>query len=114
MSQKNYTVNEVIDVEYIPDNGKSGETVTMEIYDETGVKDAVNFPDVVMTERGSSGIYDGSFTPDTQGEWVVFISYGSGKGKTIKKYSVGGYNLDAIGQTVDSIDGAVGSPPMIG
>lgn len=117
MAIKNYLINEAIQVTYQPDNAKSGETVTMEIFDETGAKDGINFPDVVMVEILTSGRYIGSFTPDAQGEWVIMISYGSGKGKIVKQYSVGGYNLNSVGQTIDTIEiqtTGLDSPAMIG
>ena len=117
MALKNYAVNEIIKVTYQPDKASSGETVTIEIFDETGAKDPVNFPDVVMTEILTSGRYEGTFTPDTQGEWILMVSYGSGKGKLVKQYSVGGYNLDDVGQTVDTIEtqtSGIDSPAMIG
>jgi len=117
MAIKNYAVNEVIDVVYQPDNTKSGETVTMEIFDETGAKDPVNFPDVVLAEILITGRYKGSFTPDVVGEWVIMVSYGSGKGKIVKQYSVGGYNLDDVGTKVVAIESqtvGIDSPAMIG
>ncbi len=117
MALKNYKINEAIQVTYQTDGAKSGETVTMEIFDESGAKDIVNFPDVTMTEISTTGRYTGSFTPDAEGEWVVMISYGSGKGKIVKQYSVGGYNLDDIGGTVGTIEvqtQGIDSPPMIG
>lgn len=104
MAEKNYPISESIQVEYMTDGAKSGETVVMEIFDETGAKDGTNFPDVTMTERGTTGVYDGSFTPDAQGEWLVLCSYGSGKGKVIKKYSVGAYNVDSVGQAVANLN----------
>jgi len=117
MGQKDYEVGVAIPVEYNTEGFKSGETVTMEIFDETLVKDAINFPDVTMVERVDAPIYDGSFTPDVQGEWLVLCSYGSGKGKVIKKYSVGGYNLDSVGQkiaTIESQTAGLDSPAKIG
>lgn len=117
MAIKNYLINEAIQVTYQPDNAKSGETVTMEIFDETGSKDIINFPDVVMPEIVATGRYTGSFTPDNQGEWVVMISYGTGKGKVVRQYSVGGYNLDSVGQLATSIETqtiGLDSPAMIG
>jgi len=117
MGKKNYAVGESINVEYNPDKFKSGQTVIMEIFDETFAKDIVNFPDVTMVERGTLGIYDGSFTPDAQGDWLVLCFYGSGNGKRIKKFSVGGYNLDIVGQKIDTIETqteGLDSPAMIG
>ncbi len=116
MAIKNYAVNEAINVEYNTDGLKSGETVTMEIFDETLVKDIITFPDVTMAERTDAPIYDGSFTPDVQGEWLVLCHYG-GKGNVIKKYSVGGYDLDMVGQKIDTIKtqtSGIDSPARIG
>ena len=117
MAIKDYAVGEAINVEYNTDGFKSGETVTMVIFDETLAKDITNFPDVTMIERTEEPIYDGSFTPDAQGEWLVLCSYGSGKGQRIKKFSVGGYNLDGVGQKIDTIESqtaGLDSPAMIG
>ena len=117
MALKNYAIDEAIQVTYQIDGAKSGETVTIEIFDETGAKDPVNFPDATMVEILTTGRYGGSFTPDAQGEWIIMISYGSGKGKLVKQYSVGGYNLDDIGQTIDSVESqttGIDSPAMIG
>lgn len=117
MALKNYAVGEVINVEYNTDSFKSGETVIMEIFDETFAKDLINFPDVTMVERTDEPIYDGSFIPDTQGEWLVVCYYGSDKGKRIRKFSVGGYNLDDVGQKIDTIEiqtTGLDSPAMIG
>lgn len=117
MAIKNYAANEAIPVEYNTDGFKSGETVTMEIFDESLAKDLINFPDVTMVERTDAPIYDSSFTPDVQGEWLVLCSYGTGKGKVIRKYSVGGYNLDDVGQiaaTIETQTIGLDSPAMIG
>ena len=117
MAIKNYAVDEVIQVTYQPDKASSGETVTMEIFDETGAKDLINFNDVTLVEILNTGRYAGSFTPDAQGEWVIMISYGSGKGKQVKQYSVGGYNLDDVGIKVAAIEiqtTGIDSPAMIG
>ena len=103
MARKDYKVSEEIKVTYQAPGAATGLTVTMEIYDETGAKDGVNFPDVTMTEIGSSGRYQASFTPDALGEWVIQISDTNG-GKVVKQYSVGGYNLDGIGTAVDGLN----------
>ena len=111
MAQKNYLVSEAIQVTYQPAKAESGLLdVTMEIYDETGAKDIINFPDVTMTEIGVSGRYTGSFTPDAEGEWVVMVSHSSSKDQVVKQYSVGAYNLNTVGDAATS----TASPPMIG
>lgn len=119
MAQKNYRENEAIQVVYQAPNSETGIVdVTMVIYDETGALDGVNFPDVTMTEVGTTGKYRGTFTPDAQGEWETHISHNSQtEGKVVKQYSVGSYNIHEIGSLATSIDSAVASidsPPMIG
>jgi hypothetical protein len=114
MGQKLYKIGEPIQVIYQPDKAKSGKTVTMEIYDETGAKDTLNFPDVTMTEIDTTGRYEGSFTPDAVGDWVIMISYDSNKGYVVKNYSVGNYNIESIGITLDNVDSNVSAiPPII-
>jgi hypothetical protein len=120
MAIKDHKVNEAIRIVYQPDGAKTGETVTTEIFDETGAKDVVNFPDLVHTEIGTTGRYEGQFTPDTEGNWTTMTSYSSGKGKVVRNYSVGGYNVDSIGTIVDEISTTVStisiidSPAMLG
>lgn len=126
-------VGEIIEVTYQAAGAVTGLLdVTMEIYDETGVKDVVNFPDVTMTEIGSSGRYEGSFTPDQQGKWRIMINSATKPGKMVKDYDVVGYNIHSIGEELDTLQGGDGdtletlsnqiddiptsfeSPPMIG
>ena len=83
-----YSLGNAIRVVYQAPKAKSGETVTMEIYDETGNKDIVNFPDVVMGEIGTTGRYEGTFTPDAPGNWTVMIHYDVDKGPSVKQYRV--------------------------
>ena len=114
MAEKNFKVNEPIQVEYRAKKSKTGATVVLDVFDETGALDALKGV-AAMPEPNSDGVYIASFTPDAQGEWVVYV-YESGKAsdKVIRKYSVGGYDLDTVGQTVDAIEAEAGSPPMIG
>lgn len=124
MAEKNYKISEPILVIYQAPNKATGLTITMEIYDETGAKDIPNFPDVAMTERGSSGVYDGSFTPDAGGDWAVVCHKADGTGQVLKHYSVGNYNIDDIGSSLSTVDGKIDtvdgkldnlqSPPMVG
>jgi hypothetical protein len=114
MAEKNYRVNDPIQVEYRAKKSGTGLTVLMDVLDETGAIDAV-LSVAVMPEPNGDGVYVASFTPDAQGEWMVYV-YESGKAddKVIREYSVGGYDLDTVGQAVDSIVADTGSPPMIG
>ena len=100
--ERNYKVNESIQVMYQAAGAATSLTPLMEIYDETGVKDIVNFPDVNMTEIGSSGRYTGSFTPDQEGEWSVQISDVNG-GKVVKQFSVGKDNVSGISSKVSDL-----------
>jgi len=114
MAEKNYKINDPIQVEYRAKKSGTGLTVLMDVIDEAGVLDAV-LSVAAMPEPNSDGVYVSSFTPDAQGEWMVYV-YKSGKAddKVIQKYSVGGYDLDTVGQAVDLIAADTGSPPMIG
>jgi len=114
MAAKNYKVGEAIQVEYRSKKSQTGLTVLMDVFDETGTLDVIlSVP--AMSEPNSDGVYVDSFTPDAQGNWMVYV-YETGKAndKVIRKYSVGGYDLDTVGQTVDAIAADTGSPPMIG
>ena len=123
MAEKNYPVNEAIQVTYQADKAATGKTVTMEIFLPGGTKDEVNFPDVTMTELSTTGRYVGSFTPDAQGEWII-MCHAEGKGQTVKQYSVGTHNISDVGEAVDGMDGKLddvvaavddlSSPAMIG
>lgn len=124
MAQKNYKINEEIQIVYQAPGATTGQVVEMEIYDETGVKDPVDFPDVVMAEVGATGRYRGSFTPDAEGDWEIHIALDSGDGQVIKQYSVGGQNIGSIGTIIANIDTQLGgveskidgldSPAMVG
>lgn len=103
MARRDYKVNEVIRIIYQAPGAASGATVTMVIYDETESLDGVNFPDVTMTEVASTGRYTGSFTPDASGEWTIHISDSVG-GKVVRQYSVGGYNIDGIGTSLENLN----------
>lgn len=131
MAQGLYKIGEEIEVTYQVVGTTSGlDDVIMEIYDETGVKDTNDFPDVTMIEIESTGRYKGSFTPDAEGKWRVMVSSVAKKGKMVKDYDVIAYNMDSIGGLMartgadgdtlkslsDQLDGITtpDSPPMIG
>lgn len=105
MAQGEYKINEVIEITYQASNATSGLTdVTMEVYDELGAKDVVNFPDVTMTEIGATGRYKGSFTPDVAGKWRVMINSITKKGQMVKDYDVVSHNIDEVGGTVATLE----------
>lgn len=98
MSEK---VNKAIEITYQAAGAQSGlSDVTMVIYDETHTLDGVNFPDVTMTEIGSTGRYYGSFTPDAEGEWTIMIDSATKPGKVVKHYTVVGHDVDSIGDAI--------------
>jgi hypothetical protein len=129
MSEKNLLVDEEIEILYQAPNKQSGLTITAEIILPSGSKDS-NFPDVTLSELLGKGIYSGTFTPNTGGEWKVVVHTDTGDGQVVKRYSVGSFNLHTIGGAVeaasakvDTIDtkvddisssvGALDTPPMI-
>jgi VCBS repeat-containing protein len=97
-------MGEAIEVTYQAKGATTGLTdVVMEIYDESGAKDIVTFPDVTMTEIGATGRYYGSFTPDAVGQWKVLIDSVTESGKMVKQFDVVSHNIDSIGNAVDSV-----------
>jgi hypothetical protein len=107
MSEKNFKVNNAATIVYQAPNKETGATVIAEIYLPTGLKDIINFPDVTLTERGTTGVYVGTFTPDDVGEWVVLIHKQDGSGQVVKRYSVGSHNMQSVGDDVNSLQGDV-------
>ena len=105
MSEK---INKAIEVTYQAAGVATGLVdVTMVIYDEGHALDAIDFPDVVMTEIGATGRYYGSFTPDAEGKWTVMIDSITAPGKVVKKYDVGSSDIDSVGADVVTVDGKV-------
>lgn len=102
-------VGEVVEVTYQAAGSTTGLTdVTMEIYDETGAKDGIDFPDVVMTEIGTTGRYKGQFTPDVIGKWRAMIDSATKPGKIVKDYDVVGHNPHSIGEKLNILQGEDG------
>jgi hypothetical protein len=100
-----HKVNKQIEVTYQAAGAQSGLTdVTMVIYDETHSLDGVNFPDVTMTEIGSTGRYYGTFTPDAEGEWNVLIDSATVPGKVVKQYTVVAHDVDSVGDAVGGLN----------
>jgi len=108
MGQGLYKIGQAIEITYQATKAQTGLLdVTMVIYDEGHAIDAINFPDVVMTEIGTTGRYYGAFTPDVEGEWTVLIDSVTKSGKVVKKYSVTAHNIDSVGDDVVAVDGKV-------
>jgi hypothetical protein len=78
--------------------------VTMKIMDETRAPDAVNFPDVVMTEIGTTGRYYGSFTPDEVGVWTVIVDSATKAGPVVETVIVTSHDLDTVGNAIAALN----------
>jgi hypothetical protein len=102
MAEKNYKVNEPIKIVYQAPGKQSGLTVTAEIILPGDVKDS-NFPDIVLTEVLGKGIYADTFTPDQVGEWESIVHLPGDAGQVVKRYSVGNFDVDTVGNRADSI-----------
>jgi hypothetical protein len=90
-----------VDVVYQAAGAASGIVVTMEVYDAAGVKNEAMSG--TMTEIGNKGRYKKSFTPNTDGGWVVLISDANG-GKSVGSYGVGNTNIESLGAAIASSD----------
>ena len=100
-----YKVGNAIEIVYQATKATSGLTdVTMVIYDETHALDGVDFPDVTLTELGSTGRYYGSFIPDTVGEWTILVDSAAKKGPVVKKFSVGNYNVNDVQAAIAALN----------
>ena len=102
MPQGEYKVGEVIEMTYQSVGPTTGLVdVKMEIFDESGAKDAPNFPDVTMAEIGATGRYKGSFTPDETGKWRTMVDSVTKPGKVVKDYDVTSHNVASVGAKAD-------------
>ncbi len=98
-------VGDPVEVTYQASGATTGlSDVTMVIYDETHSLDGVNFPDVIMTEIGSTGRYYGSFTPDVAGNWTILMNSATTPGKVVKKYRVGSHNENSVGALIEALN----------
>jgi hypothetical protein len=102
MAEKNFLVDEAIEIVYQAPNKQTGLTITAEIILPSGSKDS-NFPDLTLSELLDKGIYSGFFTPNTGGEWKVVVHTDTGDGQVVKRYSVGDYNLATVGGVVEAV-----------
>lgn len=84
-----YLVNQPIRIEYQPAGGLADLTVGVEIFNEIGEKDLIDFPNALLTEivLVGSSMYRGKFIPDKIGTWTVHIADSNG-GTAIKQYVV--------------------------
>ncbi len=85
-------------------NTATGKTITMDIYDEGYLLDAVKSV-AAMTEVVGTGRYYATFTPDAEGEWIaVMKNTTDSNGEIVQAFAVAGHDLDSVGDTVAAID----------
>jgi len=95
------SVGQPVDVTYKAKNHTTGLIdVVAEIYDETKIKDVVNFPDVTLVEIGSTGVYNGQFTPDAKGVWTIMADSVSKSAPAELTVVVYDYDIDSVGDSV--------------
>ncbi|MHC4464524.1 MAG: hypothetical protein ACYS30_24305 [Planctomycetota bacterium] len=100
-----YKVGTTIEVTYQAAGAATGLTdVIMEIFDETRAKDGVNFPDVTMTEIGSTGRYYGTYAPDAAGTWRTNIDSATTPGKVVKQHVVTARDVDSVGDDIAALN----------
>ena len=103
MAEKNFKIDESIEVQYQAGNGESGLTINMKVVKPD--KTFVAGDPVVLTEVGNSGRYWSSFVPDSEGEWSVQVEQANGTGKVTKAFSVGIYHVEDLGASLDLVKG---------
>lgn len=98
-------VGKPVDVTYRAKKLTTGLTdVVAKIYDETRAQDLVNFPNITLTEIGTTGIYYGSFIPDAAGIWMVPVDSASNSNPAEFTIVVGNYDLDSLGIILDTVE----------
>ena len=117
MADKLFKVGDPISFGYQTPNKQNGMVVIAEIYlpGPPKHKDS-SYPNVTLDEVEDTGTYVGEFTPDEQGNWQVICHLEDGSGQIVKGYSVGGHNIDSIGEKLVEIGNqvnSVASPPMM-
>lgn len=101
-------VGKEIEVTYQAAGVVSGLTdAKMIIYLPNHDRDALNFPDVTLTELGTSGRYYGVFTPTVVGEWTILLNSVSNPGEVTLQFTIEEHDINSVGAGIDS-------PAMIG
>ena len=99
MSEKIFKVNEPITIVYQAVAGST--TATLTVYKNDWTVDATKSGSMAMV---TTSIFVKDFTPDVVRDWTIQVTDNK-NGKVIARYSVGNYNLDAVGSTVDVLNG---------
>lgn len=98
-------VGSVVDVTYQATKEETGLTdVTLKINDETRSPDTVNYPDVILTEIGTTGRYYGSFIPDAVGAWTYTVDSVAKKGPLTRTVIVTNHDIDSLGILIANLN----------
>lgn len=105
-----YKKNEAIKVNYIALNKTTGLTdVEMEVFNPSDV--LVTTVTLVEVAAGSGedplGLYRGSFTPTTEGQWRIRIQSATNNDDISKVFEIGNYKLDDVKDQLDTVEGKV-------
>ncbi len=111
MSTPTFKVGNPINVYYQAAGAATGQTIAMDVYDET--QSLVTGSSVAaMTEIGSTGRYRESFTPDAEGDWfLTMYDSANNTGKVVKHYEIVGHDVDSIGDEVTLVKAATDNLP---
>lgn len=108
MAEKNYKLDDPIEIVYQAPNAGSGLDIKADIYKPDKSVFSVDNP---LDEVGNSGTYRASFVPNVVGEWQAiiykFVDSDTRDGQVTKRYSVGAHNVDSVGQVISGIDTVV-------
>lgn len=103
-----HKVDTALELVYQATGSVSGLTdVTLVTYDETHALDGTGFPDVILTEVGTTGKYYAAITPDAIGEWQFHIDSVTNPGKLVKHVTVVARDVDSVGDDVAAVGGQV-------
>lgn len=87
-------------IRYTPPKLKTGETVTIEIFNETGAE-IVGSPFTATELVDPTGVYGQAFTPGAKGDWLVVSWYGTGSGKIAEIFRVVDNAIDDLATSTD-------------
>jgi len=109
---KGYKVNEVIEFRLRCNGDPATDNPTVVIYDELDGVEATLQIGSGLTQVGSTRVVKGTFTPDAQGEWSLIATDDLGLEVT-KQYSVGVYNLAAVGAKIATIEAKIDAQDLV-
>lgn len=103
MAAREFKINEVIEFRIRCNGDPAIDNPIVIVYDEADTIESTLTLGSGLTQVGSTKIVEGNFTPDAQGEWMLLATDDKGL-EVIKHYSVGQYNLPAIGAKLVTVE----------